>query len=226
MAILTLPKFRWLFAGAIAAAFWAVTQEPPSSRQPDRPAKAVERNAKAAKPRNETIESVITSSIPRPQKPVGAQERPRLMHTISKVRLREKASTSSAIVTMLKGAQPVRVIASEGVWKKVTVGEHRGWVHGDYLTAGLPEAEHRPDPVKTAVARPDAMPRPPEKLTPRPITEAAKPSGGPLWGALRPARPPQGGDCQCPYDLMLSGKECGDHSAFARKGGDAVQCYF
>ena len=58
------------------------------------------------------------------------------------------------------------------------------------------------------------------------VKKTAAPSAGALWGAMRPVRPPQGGDCQCPYDLMLSGKQCGDHSAYARKGSAGVQCYF
>lgn len=51
-------------------------------------------------------------------------------------------------------------------------------------------------------------------------------AGADEWGALRPARPPQGGDCQCPYDLMLSGKQCGERSAYARSGGTGPACYF
>lgn len=41
-----------------------------------------------------------------------------------------------------------------------------------------------------------------------------------------PSRSPQGGDCQCPYDLMLNGDQCGDHSAYVIKGPDYAQCYF
>ena len=41
-----------------------------------------------------------------------------------------------------------------------------------------------------------------------------------------PARAPQGGDCQCPYDVMLNGSQCGDHSACVLKGPDYAQCYF
>ena len=57
------------------------------------------------------------------------------------------------------------------------------------------------------------------------VPAVASPSDKSVWGALRPARPPQGGDCQCPYDLMLSGQQCGERSAYA-KGRAGAECYF
>lgn len=41
----------------------------------------------------------------------------------------------------------------------------------------------------------------------------------------QPLRQPQGGDCQCPYDLMLDGSQCGEHSAYVMRGPSSAACY-
>ncbi|MBS3649253.1 SH3 domain-containing protein [Pseudaminobacter sp. 19-2017] len=218
--------------GAVAAGAWAMTQEPPKrehwqrQRQSD-VASAEKKPAQVSKPVPAKVTApkaearptqVLTASIPRPEKPVA----PTLLRTRDKVRLRKEPSTSSAVVTMLKGGQQVAAAEREGKWRKVSVDGRVGWVHGDYLV------EPQSRPIETAaVPRPKVEvapdPKPVARPTPSPVSAPA--SDKSIWGALRPARSPQDGDCQCPYDLMLNGKQCGDRSAFARGKGEE-QCYF
>jgi hypothetical protein len=222
MAGFTLPKLRWLLVGAAAAGFWAMTQEPPSRRGADvahRPAKSVERQAalpatprKAVAPRARPSQ-MATGSIPRPEKPVGkSPAKASSLFTISRVHLRAKASTSAAIVSTLKPGQKVGVLARDGKWRLVSVAGQKGWVHGDYLGA-------QSTAPKAAVAE-----------GPRPaLPVQSRPAGSRPWGSLlggrHPARAPQGGNCQCPFDLMLNGKQCGEHSAYTRQGERGVECY-
>jgi hypothetical protein len=222
MAGFTLPKLRWLLVGAAAAGFWAMTQEPPSRRGADivhRPAKSVERQAalpatpkKAVAPRARPSQ-MATGSIPRPEKPVGKNSsKSASLFTTSRVHLRAKASTSATIVSTLKPGQKVGILARDGKWRLVLVAGQKGWVHGDYLGA-------QSTAPKAAVAE-----------GPRPaLPVQSRPAGSRPWGSLlggrHPARAPQGGNCQCPFDLMLNGKQCGEHSAYARQGNRGVECY-
>ncbi len=137
--------------------------------------------------------------------------------TTEKVKMRKEATTSSSVVTTLKGGQSVTVLASEGKWKKVSAGGRTGWVRDDFLA----KADDLP-----AVAIIAPRPKSDVGLMSKPAKTQTASAATPMsdWGALRPARAPQGGDCQCPYDLMLNGKQCGDHSAYA-KGRDA-SCFF
>ncbi|MEQ1953131.1 SH3 domain-containing protein [Mesorhizobium sp. CN2-181] len=195
---------------------------------------------------------IITASIPRPERPVAA--RSETLRTTEKVRLRKEASTTSAVVATLKGGQTVEASVTEGKWRKVSVDGMVGWVHGDYLRVGpgsvaQPADSAKPTPAVAVVPRPapQAAPAPEIALAPRPKENVAPdpepaqaaveepeaipaavpislPEDKSMWGALRPARAPQEGDCQCPYDLMLNGKQCGERSAYAK--GKGPQCYF
>lgn len=193
---------------------------------------------------------IITASIPRPEKPVAA--RSETLRTTEKVRLRKEASTSSAVVATLKGGQAVEASVTDGKWRKVSADGMVGWVHGDYLKPGSASVAQpedakptpavavvpKPTPQAAPVAAPELAfaPRPKENVEPDPKPAVEEPEAIPaaepislpedksMWGALRPARAPQGGDCQCPYDLMLNGKQCGERSAYAR--GKGPQCYF
>jgi hypothetical protein len=175
----------------------------------------------------------VTASIPKPHK---ASPKPEILRTTEKVRLRKEPSTSSDVVAMLKGGMAVRATSTDGKWRKVSADNLVGWVHSDYLAGANPQ-------MQAGVAKPDpgvaTIPRPQEAVAPRPqqdVAEMSEPRIVPasvapvqpveksLWGAMRPARAPQEGDCQCPYDLMLNGNQCGDRSAYAKgKGGE---CYF
>jgi hypothetical protein len=241
MAGFALPKLRWLLVGAAAAGIWASTQEPPKRehwrKQRETESAQIEKkqvpkpSAQAARaPRPSEI---VTASIPKPKKP---SPRPETMRTTEKVRLRKEASTSSEVVAMLKGGMVVTATSTDGKWRRVSVDNMVGWVHTDYLAVAKPSAQ-------IAVAKPDPgvaeIPRPQEAVAARPQQDVAemseprivpasiapvKPVDKSLWGAMRPARAPQEGDCQCPYDLMLNGNQCGDRSAYAKgKGGE---CYF
>ncbi|MDQ6434311.1 SH3 domain-containing protein [Mesorhizobium sp. LHD-90] len=251
--MMKLPRLRWLVLGAVVAGAWAMMQEPPKrehwQRQRDEHASVEKKKpsppaAVAAAPAPKPAE-IVTASIPRPQKPVARTE---TLLTSEKVRLRKEASTSSAVVATLKGGQPVEATVAEGKWRKVSVDGLVGWVHGDYLKAGSPSVARPADPMRPTPAvatvpqvapAPELAfaPRPKEDVAPEPgaepaVAEEPTPTAMPIslpedksmWGALRPARAPQEGDCQCPYDLMLNGKQCGERSAYAK--GKGPQCYF
>jgi hypothetical protein len=222
MAGFTLPKLRWLLVGAAAAGFWAMTQEPPGRRGADvahRPAKPVERQAalpatpkKAIAPQPKPSQ-MATGSIPRPEKPVGgsAAESSSLF-TTARVHLRGKASTSSTIVTTLNSGRKVGVLARDGKWRLVSVDGRKGWIRGDYLgprsTAPSPAVAEGPRPAQPVQSRP----------------AGSRPWSSPI-GGRHPARAPQGGNCQCPFDMMLNGKQCGERSAWSRQSGRGVECY-
>lgn len=176
---------------------------------------------------------MTTSSIPRPSQPVGPTAATGKVYTTSRVRLRQKADLSATVVTTLSRGQELSELSRKGKWHLVSIGGKKGWVHGDFLTAAAPRSDvatasaaPRPKQI-VARAEPASRRQEPEpvvqrKTEPVAVVDATVSSS---WGGLRPARAPQGGDCQCPYDLMLNGKQCGEHSAYARRTSQ-VQCYF
>ncbi len=236
MAGFKLPKLRWLLIGAAATGIWAATQEPPKrdhwQRRDAAETKAYEDKRQAAVRRERPTPSVAaapspkpsalkTASIPRPQVNVAQEE---TLRVTEKVRLRKEATTSSDIVAVLAAGATVLGSETDGKWRRVRIDGKVGWVHSHYLD--------RSDPIADIVA---AVPRPQKPIpdtTAQDTQEQAQPASMPspapvdasIWGAMRPTRAPQGGDCQCPYDLMLSGKECGSRSAYSR--GREVACYF
>jgi uncharacterized protein YgiM (DUF1202 family) len=239
MAGFALPKLRWLLVGAAAAGIWASTQEPPKRehwrKQREAESAQVEKK-QAPKPAAQAARAprpseIVTASIPKPKKP---SPRPETMRTTEKVRLRKEASTSSEVVAMLKGGMVVTASSTDGKWRRVSVDNLVGWVHTDYLAVAKPSAQiavAKPDPGVAEIPRPqeavasqrDARGVSQPQIVPASVVPV-QPADKSLWGAMRPARAPQEGDCQCPYDLMLNGDQCGDRSAYAKgKGGE---CYF
>jgi Bacterial SH3 domain len=222
MAGFVLPKLRWLVIGAVAAGAWAVTQEPVGKKeQRDAPRPAASQGILkqrqsppsgmpklAVRPKTRPSK-LVTSSIKRPDKPVS-----QLLFTASRVRLRDDASTAARVVTWLEAGEEVTVLERSGKWRRVTVGGRNGWVHGDYLQSSDPD-----------------VPRPKGLVAQSTGTEAKKtvPASSQILPTLflskRPARPAQRGDCQCPYDLMINGKECGDRSAYVMRGRASAHCY-
>lgn len=214
---------------------------PPSDRvtrkelpAPQRMARETPETPRAIEPPAPRPSPIVTSSIPRPKLGVGEKADGRKLFTTSKVRMRQDASTSSAVVTMLPRGTDVRLISKKGNWRLVSVDGQTGWVREDYLAARAPQAEtaeaapsrKQPDDG----AKPRILAPPPRPLT-EPVLAADQPASRPAplgrapgWEFLRPTRTPQGGDCECPYDLMLSGRQCGDHSAYARDP-QSVQCF-
>lgn len=242
MAGFKLPKLRWLVIGAIATGIWASTQEPPKrdhwQRRDAVETKAFEEARKPAPKSDRPTPSVAvapvpkpsaikTASIPRPEVNVAKEETLRVK---DKVRLRREASTSSEIVAVLAAGTEVLGSEADGRWRRVRVNGKTGWIHSDYLGKSDPIAD-----ILASVPRPsEPIPNVPRQEEAQAETEKPVPVSMPtstpehadasVWSMLRPLRPPQGGDCQCPYDLMLSGKQCGSRSAYAR--GKAVACYF
>lgn len=249
MAGFVLPKLRWLVIGAVAAGGWAITQEPVSKREQRaaerpavtrnvaKPAQGVQKQRSQKQPQQiaqptsaadrpqasipePRPSKLTTSSIKRPDKPVET----RAFYTSERVRLREDASTSSRVVTWLEQGQKATVLESSGKWRHVTVAGRKGWVHSDYLHLPDPNAPRPPEPVAKTIATRAKEPVPASRAR----EPAAPTSSLPLAGLLqskRPAREAQRGDCQCPYDLMINGKQCGDRSAYVMRGRANEQCY-
>jgi hypothetical protein len=235
MAGFVLPKFRWLVIGALAAGAWAVIQEPASKREQravPRPtvtqnvAKQTQRQVnkstrsgalRQAQQPESRPSKLVTSSIKRPEKPATQP-----FYTTSRVRLREDASTAARVITWLKQGEKVAVLKTSGKWRRVVVAGRKGWVHSDYLQLPDPDAP-RPQELVTKTSTSKAK----EPILPassKPLPAPSKPL--PAFSlSKRPARPAQRGDCQCPYDLMINGKQCGDRSAYVMRGRASAQCY-
>jgi hypothetical protein len=222
MAGFGLPKLRWLVIGAVAAGFWAARQEPLDRREQrvaSRPAASISEQQPQRPPTRQLTQSGISprieQAVPRPSKDLAISLKPaentvaQRVYTTSRVRLREAAGTSAPIVATLEPGQAVTILGHSGKWHQVTAVGQKGWVQGDYL--GLPDPH---------------IPRPKEPVA-KAGNDTAPVSAISAWippAPKRPARPPQSGDCQCPYDLMIDGKQCGDHSAYVMREKKA-QCY-
>lgn len=236
MAGFKLPKLRWLLIGAAATGIWAATQEPPKrdhwQRRDAAEARAHESARKPSATRERPTPSVAaapaskpsalkTSAIPRPQVEVPREEE---LRVTEKVRLRKEASTSSDIVAVLAAGTQVLGSETQGQWRRVRVDGRTGWVHSDYLGRHDPIAEIVGSVPRPSEPVPNAAQPEQEEPQPASMPVGPDPVDASIWGAMRPVRAPQGGDCQCPYDLMLSGKECGSRSAYSR--GKQIACYF
>jgi hypothetical protein len=86
-------------------------------------------------------------------------------------------------------------------------------------------------PGKTATGpsgriEPPASVKPQAYMPPRTESTGLFSKATALFGVgRRPLRAPQAGDCQCPYDLMINGSQCGERSAYSRRSRKNVQCY-
>lgn len=49
--------------------------------------------------------------------------------------------------------------------------------------------------------------------------------GSPGNAVYAPVRGPSVGACDCPYDLMADGRQCGANSSYYRSGGQTPSCY-
>ncbi len=223
---------------AVARSVAKERQNEPVRRAPQQ--RSVQASVAADRPQAAIAEprpsKLITSSIKRPDKPVAQP-----YYTKSRVRLREAMGTGARVIIWLEQGEQATVLESSGKWRRVAVAGRKGWVHGDYLQLPDPDAPRPQAPVaKTVAAKavgpvPAAKPKQPfvaakrEKergLPAKPLESLAisKPLAG-LLQSKRPARQAQRGDCQCPYDLMINGKQCGDRSAYVMRGRANEQCY-
>lgn len=155
----TLPRFRWLVAGALVAGGWAMTQDQPA--------------------------------------PSRQQAKPPVRHEVS--------------LPSRVAPPPSRSAAARATTKSETIRPP-----ADIVTSSIP----RPAPARPKAAVPEVPPVAAAKREPASAFRL------PAWaGGKVPARKPQEGDCQCPYDLMVSGKECGAHSAYHLPGYQRPVCY-
>jgi hypothetical protein len=236
---LALPKLRWLVIGAVASGVWAMTQNPAPQagrHAPVAPSRSVSQPAaRAAAPVERAAErAAAAGAIHHPQ-----QRLERTVFTRERVRLRADPSTNAAVMTWLESGQRLSAQARSGDWLRVATGGRQGWVHREYLASADP-AVRRPAaglPVKQQTAAPSA-PLPTLRETARPLPPTPVQGSAPTAARLtvadrlppgtlsrRPARAPQKGDCQCPYDLMISGKQCGERSALRMRGRTDSLCY-
>jgi hypothetical protein len=235
-----LPKLRWLVIGAVAAGGWAVTQEPVNKQQrnTERPVATQNVEKQSQRPRKQPQQVVqttrsadrpqamlpeprpsklVTSSIQRPEKPAAQP-----FYTASRVRLREGVGTATRMITWLEAGEKVTVLEHSGKWRRVIVAGRKGWIHGDYLR--LPDPDAPRPPALVAKSTPVEVKKPDLTTSSKPLPAPNNPLAG-LLQSKRPARAAQRGDCQCPYDLMINGKQCGDRSAYVMRGQANGQCY-
>jgi uncharacterized protein YgiM (DUF1202 family) len=194
---------------------------------------------------------IVTGAVTRPKASVES-----LLRTTTRVNLRQRASLDSAIVAKLDEGQTVKSLAASGEWRLVSVDGRKGWIHVQYLGRLKSDAtrkiavepEHKAQPKRKAEftdreadLEPELGAVPEKEFVPQRkfLSEFRIEPKANVGLTVRieraerrspigrvPARAPQGGDCQCPYDVMLNGSPCGDHSAYVLKGPDYAQCYF
>ena len=196
---------------------------------------------------------LVTASIPRPEKPVAPTSVTMRTTEKVRLR-KEASTSSAVVATLKGGQTVEasvtdgkwRKVSADGMVGWV----HGDYLKAGPVQPEAVAAVPKPTPAVTVVPKPAPQaapadsselafaPRPKQDVAPEPeaipaVTESeATPAAVPIslpedksmWGALRPTRAPQGGDCQCPYDLMLNGNQCGERSAYAR--GKGPQCYF
>jgi len=209
-----------------SAAAVAPAQKPAASPAPSTP--------KAIVPPSMRPSELVTSSVTRPEHPLPRQAPDKALYTTTRVNMRGTAGVSAPIVATLNVGEAVKPILRDGKWQLVSARGRKGWILADYLHPASPEAP-RPSagvgaagkPVAQAAARtvPPASIRPQGYTPPRPQTDALFSGVKSLFGARKPIRAPQEGDCQCPYDLMIDGSQCGERSAYSKRSRRAVQCY-
>lgn len=212
-----------------------MTQEPPQRHRTDaspRPAASVQRKADAPKiPKKveapvQRPSQLVTSSVARPERPVPETRPDNSLYTTTRVNMRSTANTAAAIVTTLNAGEAVKPILGEGKWQLVAVQGRKGWILSDYLRRSGPDAPRPSQSVPGAVGAKisSKQPEPPSRSQSRSsslITNVKALFGG----EKKPLRAPQEGDCQCPYDLMINGSQCGERSAYSRRSRRNVQCY-
>jgi hypothetical protein len=176
---------------------------------------------------------IVTSSVAKPEHPLPQRAPENMLYTATRVNMRGTADVSAPLVATLAVGEAVKPIVRDGKWQLVSARGRKGWILAEYLRPASPEAP-RPAasvPGKTGPASVVARTEPPASVKARaytpPKTEAAGllSTATALFGAKRPLRAPQAGDCQCPYDLMINGSQCGERSAYSRRSRRNVQCY-
>ncbi len=109
---------------------------------------------------NETVALVLPKTVDRPpSKPqkivtgsISRPEKPGLVQTKARVRLRAQARPDAAVIATLEPGTTMRELARDGEWRLVMGDGRKGWVRGDYVEASsflkrrpkLPVAEVRP----------------------------------------------------------------------------------
>lgn len=176
---------------------------------------------------------LVTNSVTKPENPVPQLAPDNSLYTTTRVNLRGTANASAPVVATLNLGEAVKPILRDGKWQLVSVRGRKGWILADYLHSASPDAP-RPAalvPGKTGTGpvgrvEPQAPVKPQAYMPPRTESTGLLSKATALFGVGgRPLRAPQAGDCQCPYDLMINGSQCGERSAYSRRSRRNVQCY-
>ncbi|MDH6232566.1 type IV secretory pathway VirB10-like protein [Mesorhizobium soli] len=194
---------------------------------PSAPAAPKEVVTPAARP-----SQIITSSVAKPDQPRPEAAPSNALYTTTRVNLRGTANASAPVVATLNMGEAVKPILLDGKWQLVSVRGRKGWVLASYLHPANPNAPRPAGLVQgSAGAIAAQRPEPQASIKPQAYTPQKSGSNGlfsaarALFGDRKPLRAPQAGDCQCPYDLMINGSQCGERSAYSRRSRRAVQCY-
>ena len=218
MAGFALPKLRWLIVGAVAAGVWVIKHDPIDGER-------------------HVISQPSRSSAQRKQGPLPniCQRRPPRRRQAADASATQNRDQFDQIgrTTRLSGFlhDIARAPPLEGCRKCTHCGNSRTRHRSDGPGAFRKVAPDYRRRTKGLGAR--RLPGSNGSPAPRPKQVVAKATknnhraGFPSWitrsrmspVSRRPARPPQHGDCQCPYDLMIDGKQCGDRSAYVMRAG-------
>jgi len=177
---------------------------------------------------------IVTSSVVKPEHPLPTHAPGNALYTTTRVNMRGTANASAPLVATLNVGEAVKPILRDGKWQLVSARGRKGWILAEFLHPASPDAP-RPSAAVGAAGKaatqaavrmePPASIRPQGYTPPRPQKDALFSGVKALFGGRKPIRAPQAGDCQCPYDLMIDGSQCGERSAYSRRSRRAVQCY-
>lgn len=127
------------------------------------------------------------------------------LYTTAKVRVRAAPDSSAPALDTLDPGELIQSNFWDNGWYNVTVSARVGWIQGNYLTAVKPASL----PSNSSVGQ---SPQSAKKVKPRSVRGD-------------PVRDPYVGKCDCPYDLMADGSQCGGLSTYSR-AGDGSGCYW
>lgn len=158
-------------------------------------------------PQGDELASVESSPNVSPAVGLLSSTPQKVVYSTAKLRMRQGPGPGFPTITTVERGTRLEVFGTDGQWLRVAASLNSGWVHRDFVSDGPPSIE------KPAVKQEIAPARPSVKRT----------QGG---RSGQPVRDAYVGTCDCPYDLMRNGRQCGGKSAYSRPGGRSPQCYF
>ncbi|WP_167388275.1 SH3 domain-containing protein [Ochrobactrum quorumnocens] len=129
------------------------------------------------------------------------------LYASSRVNMRAGPSTSTKVITAISRGATVKILNYRSGWFSVSYANHVGWVSEKYISQQRPLTETRP--VRAL----------------KMIVPTAPAHSAPVSRSGQPVRSPYVGTCDCPYDLMRNGHQCGGRRAYRKPGGGNPICY-